>query len=33
MKKGAVKQAKLYYLRGKKGKATNVKEKEFFKEE
>lgn len=33
IKKGAARQAKLYYLRGKKGKATKVKEREFFKEE
>lgn len=34
LKKGAVKKAKLYYLRGKKGKAGKVKEKtrDFAKE-
>jgi large subunit ribosomal protein L19 len=28
LKKGSVRRAKLYYLRGKKGKATKIKEKE-----
>ncbi len=28
IKKGSVRKAKLYYLRGKKGKATKIKEKE-----
>jgi len=28
IKKGSVRRAKLYYLRGKKGKATKIKEKE-----
>lgn len=32
IKKGSVTKAKLYFLRGKKGKATKVKEKEFFTE-
>lgn len=30
VKKGDVRRAKLYYLRGKKGKATKVKEKAFI---
>jgi large subunit ribosomal protein L19 len=30
LKKGSVRRAKLYYLRGKKGKAAKVKEKEKF---
>lgn len=30
LKKGKVRRAKLYYLRGKKGKAAKVKEKERF---
>jgi len=29
MKQGDVRRAKLYYLRGKKGKAAKVKEKAF----
>lgn len=29
IKRGAVKRAKLYYLRSKKGKAAKIKEKEF----
>ncbi len=29
LKRGSVKRAKLYYLRGKKGKAAKIKEKEF----
>ncbi len=33
IKKGSVRKAKLYYLRGKKGKAARIKEKEFAKEE
>ncbi|MFH1014919.1 MAG: 50S ribosomal protein L19, partial [Nitrospirota bacterium] len=28
IKKGSVRRAKLYYLRGKKGKGTRIKEKE-----
>jgi large subunit ribosomal protein L19 len=31
VKEGAVRRAKLYYLRGKKGKAAKIKEKSFFK--
>jgi large subunit ribosomal protein L19 len=30
LKKGSVRRAKLYYLRGKKGKAAKIKEKERF---
>lgn len=30
LKRGSVRRAKLYYLRGKKGKAAKVKEKERF---
>jgi len=30
LKRGSVRRAKLYYLRGKKGKAAKVKEKEKF---
>lgn len=30
LKRGSVRKAKLYYLRGKKGKAAKVKEKERF---
>lgn len=31
IKQGKVRRAKLYYLRGKKGKAAKVREKSFFK--
>jgi large subunit ribosomal protein L19 len=33
LKKGSVRRAKLYYLRGKKGKAAKIKEKERIFEE
>jgi large subunit ribosomal protein L19 len=32
LKRGHVRRAKLYYLRGKKGKATKIKEKEMTAE-
>jgi large subunit ribosomal protein L19 len=32
LKRGQVRRAKLYYLRGKKGKATKIKEKEMTAE-